>query len=260
MYSSHLFQEKIALVTGGGSGIGFQIAKRLLECGAKTVYIASRKEERLQSAVLELAAFGDVRACALDIRLPESVERLADMIAAQSGRLDILVNNAGGQFPSPAEAITPKGWQAVINTNLNGTWYVTQTMANRFFFEQKSGSVVNIILNHMRGFPGMAHSAAARAAVGNLSKTLAIEWVNRGIRLNCIAPGIIQSSGLEQYPPELLVGISDKIPMKRLGTTTEVADVALFLCSPAAAYITGETIYVDGGARLWGDVWEIEQV
>ena len=257
MFANHLFEEKIALVTGGGSGIGFKIAKRLLQSGAKTVYIAARKAERLEQAVLDLHSFGDARAFALDIREPAATEHLADMIAAQSGRLDILVNNAGGQFPSPAENITPKGWQAVINTNLNGTWYVTQTMANRFFLEQKNGIVVNIILNHFRGFPGMAHSSAARAAVENLSKTLAVEWATRGIRLNCVAPGIIQSTGLEQYPPELLTNIADKIPMKRLGTTTEVADVTLFLCSPAAAYITGETIYVDGGARLWGDIWEM---
>jgi citronellol/citronellal dehydrogenase len=144
----------------------------------------------------------------------------------------------------------------VVNTNLNGTWFLIQTMAKAFFLKQKSGSVVNIVLNNFRGTPGMVHSGAARAGVMNLTQTLAVEWANRGIRLNCVAPGIIQSSGLENYPPELLKGVSSKIPMKRLGTVGEVAELTLFLAY--AKYITGETVYVDGGNRLWGDIWEIE--
>lgn len=135
---------------------------------------------------------------------------------------------------------------------------MTQIMAQRFFFEQNSGTIINIVLNNFRGFPGMAHSAAARAGVSNLTQTLAVEWASKGIRINCVAPGIIQSSGFENYPPELTAGIARKIPMKRLGTVDEVAALTLFLCSPLAAYMTGDTIYLDGGARLWGDVWEIE--
>ena len=255
MFQSELFKGKTVLVTGGGSGIGFEIAQQFLTLGAE-VYIAGRKKERLESAIMKLHHFGTgVKAFALDIRDTASIGHLADMIETQSGKLDILINNAGGQFPSPAEDITEKGWNAVINTNLNGTWFMTQEMAKRFFFKQNAGSIVNIVLNNFKGFPGMSHSAAARAGVMNLTKTLAIEWVSRGIRINCVAPGIIFSSGLENYPPDMVAGIEAKIPMKRLGTVAEVAELTLFLSQ--AAYVTGETVYIDGGNRLWGDIWEI---
>lgn len=255
MFQSDLFKGKTVLVTGGGSGIGLEIAHQFLKLGAE-VYIAGRKKERLERAIAQLHEYSTkVQAAVLDIRDTASVSHVADMIESQSGKLDILINNAGGQFPSPAEDISEKGWNAVINTNLNGTWFVTQEMAKRFFLKQKSGSIVNIVLNNFKGFPGMSHSAAARAGVMNLTQTLAIEWVNRGVRINCVAPGIILSSGLENYPPEMVAGIEAKIPMKRLGTVGEVAELTLFLAQ--AAYITGETVYIDGGNRLWGDMWEI---
>lgn len=257
MFQPQLFKGKTALVTGGGSGIGLEIAKQLLQLGAE-VYIASRKQARLEQALLELRPLGTVRAFPLDIREPEQIEHLADLIEAESGRLDILINNAGGQFPGPAEDISPKGWQAVINTNLNGTWFVTSAMAKRFFFKQQDGAVVNIVLNNYRGTPGMAHSGAARAGVSNLTQSLAVEWAPKGIRLNCIAPGIIQSSGLDNYPPELTQNLTRVIPMKRLGSVEEIAWLTLFLASPMSAYMTGDTIYMDGGARLWGDLWQIE--
>ena len=254
MFKEDLFKDKVALVTGGGSGIGLEIAKQLLACGA-TVYIAGRKQEKLEKALLSLHSVGKVRAFALDIRETAHIKHLADMIEVQSGRLDILINNAGGQFPSPAEDISEKGWNAVVNTNLNGTWFMTQEMAKRFFFKQNEGSIVNIVMNNFSGTPGMTHSGAARAGVMNFTQSLAVEWANRGIVINCVAPGIIQSSGLENYPPSLLQGISSKIPMKRLGTCAEVAELTLFLA--VSKYITGETVYIDGGNRFWGDMWEI---
>ncbi|MEL6924821.1 MAG: SDR family oxidoreductase [Bacteroidota bacterium] len=229
----------------------------MLQYGAE-VYIASRKQERLDQAVAELQTYGAVRAFALDIRDNEKIEALADYIMEHSGKLDLLINNAGGQFPSPAADISPKGWLAVINTNLNGTWFMTQTMAKKFFFPANQGSVVNIVVNNYRGFPGMAHTGAARAGVENLSKSLAVEWVGKNININCVAPGVIQSTGLEQYPPELVAQVAGTIPMKRLGTVDEVADLVLFLSSPMASYITGETIYIDGGNRLWGSLWQID--
>lgn len=257
MYQSDLFKGKVVLVTGGGSGIGQAIARQFLETGAE-VYIASRKKERVEQAAAELAAYGKVHASVLDIREPEQIETLMAEIADKSGRLDILVNNAGGQFPSPAIDISHKGWLAVINTNLNGTWFVTQAAAKHFFLPQNNGIVVTIVLNNFRGFPGMSHSGAARAGVSNLTQTLAVEWADKGVRLNCIAPGIIQSSGLDNYPPEFTADISRIIPMKRLGTMDEVAALTLFLSSPMGAYMTGDTIYMDGGARLWGDMWKYE--
>jgi citronellol/citronellal dehydrogenase len=257
MYQTNLFEGKTVLVTGGGSGIGLAIARQFLACGAE-VCIASRKQERLDQALTQLAPADRVYAVVADIREPEQVAQLAETIRARSGKLDVLINNAGGQFPSPAEDITPKGWQAVIQNNLNGTWFTTQQMAKTFFFEQKAGVVVTIVVNNFRGFPGMAHTGAARAGISNFTQSLAVEWANRGIRLNCIAPGIIQSSGLENYPPELTEGIARTIPMKRLGTVDEVAALTLFLSSPLSSYMTGDTIYMDGGARLWGDIWQIE--
>lgn len=249
MYQPDLFQGKTVLVTGGGSGIGMAIARQFLQCGA-TVFIGSRKAERIEQALLTLAPFGPVYGMAFDIRETDEVAKMADFIAEKASKLDILINNAGGQFPSAAADISPKGWNAVVNTNLNGTWFVTQTMAQKFFFKQQEGVILNIVVNNYRGVPGMAHTGAARAGVMNLTKTLAVEWASRGIRINCIAPGIIQSSGLDNYPPELVAGIERIIPMKRLGTVDEVAALALFLSSPAAAYMTGDTVYMDGGARL----------
>lgn len=256
MFQSNLFKDKVALVTGGGSGIGFTIAQQLLQLGA-TVIISSRKEDKLKTALEKLSVFGNCRYLVCDIREIAQVEAMAQSIKETEGRLDILVNNAGGQFPSAAEDIAPKGWNAVINNNLNGTWYVTQTMGKAFFIPTNQGIIVNIIANIFRGFPGMSHTGAARAGVANFTKTLAVEWSRYNIQINAVAPGIIKSTGLENYPPEFLKGIEDTIPAKRLGSTEEVAWLTLFLCSPMARYITGETIYLDGGQRLWGDQWKM---
>lgn len=257
MFQSSLFKDKVALVTGGGSGIGYELAKQLLQLGAE-VYIGSRKKERIEKAEQELKSFGNCIGLVMDIREPDSVKEAAQLIESKSKKLDILINNAGGQFPSPAEMISPKGFNAVVNNNLNGTWNVIYEMSNRFFLQQKEGNIINIVLNNYRGTPGMAHSAAARAGVQNLTMSLAVEWANKGVRINSVAPGIIQSSGLENYPEELVAGVAKNIPMKRLGTVEEVAWLCVFLASPMSAYITGETIYIDGGGRLWGDIWEIQ--
>jgi len=256
MFKEGLFQDQIGLVTGGGSGIGFEIARQLLQLGAR-VFIASRKEERLQLAVKALRETGPCDYFTCDIRQPEAIEAVAAGIRQQAGRLDLLINNAGGQFPSAAEDISVKGWNAVINNNLTGTWLMTQAMAKAFFIPQRSGVIVNMIANIYRGFPGMAHTGAARAGVDNLTKTLAVEWSKYHIRVNAVAPGIIKSTGLEQYPEQLLQGLADTLPAKRLGTVEEVAWLSLFLASPMAAYMTGETVYLDGGQRLYGQQFQL---
>lgn len=256
MFAADLLKGKVALVTGGGSGIGYAIAEQFLRCGAAVV-ICGRKEDKLLKAVESLSRFGVIRSRTADIRETEPIERLADFIREHFGRLDILVNNAGGQFPAPAEHISPKGFNAVIQNNLVGTWNVTYTCANRFFIPAQSGTIVNIIANIYRGFPGMMHTGAARAGVDNMTKTLAVEWSRHGIRINAVAPGIIESSGLAQYPDSLKQGLSEAIPLKRLGTVEEVAYLVTFLVSPMASYITGETIYIDGGQRLWGDFFKL---
>lgn len=256
MFQANLFLGKTALVTGGGSGIGYAISKQLLQLGAEVI-ITSRKEEKLQKAAAQLSAFGKVRYAVCDIRLAEQTEQLAIDIKTNEGGLDILVNNAGGQFPCAAENISPKGFAAVVNNNLNGTWNVTHAMANTFFIPQKKGTIVNIIANMFRGFPGMAHTGAARAGVANLTMSLAVEWSKYNININAIAPGFIQSSGMEQYPEEFKKGMEQTIPAKRLGTVDEVATLTVFLCAEQMKYITGETIYIDGGQRLWGDLYQL---
>jgi citronellol/citronellal dehydrogenase len=256
MYASDLFKGKIVLVTGGGSGIGLSIAEYFLKYGAKVI-IASRNEAKLKTACDNLSQFGECSFAVCDIRDVQSVKSLNAFIKEKYQVLDILINNAGGQFPSLAEDISEKGWNAVINNNLNGTWNMIQQTALSFFIPQSHGIIVNIIVNISRGFPGMAHTAAARAGVDNLTKTLAVEWSKHHIRINAIAPGIIDSTGLEQYPEELKTGISETIPLQRLGKISEVADTVLFLSSPMASYIQGETLYVDGGQRLWGDIFKI---
>lgn len=256
MLAANTFKDKIVLVTGGGSGIGFTITKLFLEQGAK-VWIGSRKADRIEKAVNELRAYGNVRGEVFDIREPEHLKVLIAKIKEEDGRLDILVNNAGGQFPSAAENISFNGFKAVVTNNLLGTFNVTQLAANEFFIPQKAGIIVNIIANVYRGFPGMAHTGAARAGVDNLTKSLAVEWSRFNIRVNAVAPGIIESSGLENYPPSFLEGINNNIPMKRMGSMEETSWPVLFLASPLASYITGETLYVDGGNRLWGDQWKM---
>jgi citronellol/citronellal dehydrogenase len=252
-----LFENRVAIVTGGGSGIGLAIARTLGELGAK-VAIASRKQERLDKAKADLAAHGvDVLTSPCDIRELEQVSRLVETTTRELGPVDILVNNAGGQFPMPAEALAPKGWDAVIRNNLSGTFYMTQAVATKSMIPRKKGRIVNVIANIARGFPGMVHTGAARAGVENMTKTLAIEWAQYDIQINAVAPGIIRSSGVDQYPPELVEMSRQRTPAKRLGTVDEVAGLVCFLASDAAAFVTGETWYVDGGAHLWGDTWLI---
>ncbi len=262
MFSKELFNNKVALVTGGRSGIGYAIAKMLLQLGAK-VTIASRKEAPLQKAAEELQAFGDCEYKACDIRKTEEIQALAEQIKTNHGRLDILVNNAGGQFPALAEMINDKGWNAVINNNLNGTFYMTREMGNSFFIPQKEGIIVNIIANIYRGFPGMIHTGAARAGVENMSKTIAAEWSDFNVRINCVAPGIIESSGLDGYPPPIQAMFEEAkkaIPAGRFGTVEDVANVVTFLASPLASYVNGTTLYVDGAQHLNYDIMGLPRV
>ncbi|MCL4146378.1 UNVERIFIED_CONTAM: hypothetical protein GTU68_015870 [Idotea baltica] len=224
----------------------------MLQLGA-TVVIASRKSEPLKAAAEELSEFGNCDFLACDIRQTEQIQSLAAHIKEKRGRLDILVNNAGGQFPALTEMINDKGWAAVINNNLNGTFFMIREMANAFFIPQKEGIIVNIIADIHRGFPGMAHTGAARAGVENLTKTLAVEWSDYNIRINCVAPGIIESSGLSTYPKPIQDMFSDArkaIPLKRFGEVEDVANSVCFLASPLAAYITGISLYVDGAQHL----------
>lgn len=252
-----LFDGHVAVVTGGGSGIGLAIARTLCELGAR-VAIGGRDAAKLQTAAEGLAARGwKVHTATCDIREVEQVAGFVKGVREALGEITVLVNNAGGQFPTSAEHLSPKGWDAVIRNNLNGTFYVTREVALQSMIPTKRGRIVNIIANVVRGFPGMVHTGAARAGVDNLTKTLAVEWAQHGISVNAIAPGVIRSTGMDRYPPELVESSRARTPQKRLGTPEEVAELCAYLASDAATFVTGETWYIDGGAHLWGDLWII---
>lgn len=252
-----LFEGHVAIVTGGGSGIGLATARALGELGAK-VAICGRSQERLDFGTKDLRERGvDVFAATCDIREVDAVAAFSDAVKAAFGRATILVNNAGGQFPTTADTVSPRGWEAVIRNNLNGTFFMTQAIATRHMFPARRGRIVNVIANIERGFPGMVHTGAARAGVENMTKTLAVEWAEHNVQVNAVAPGIIRTTGTDQYPPELVEGSRQRTPMKRLGTPAEVAQLIVYLASEAAHFVTGECWYIDGGARLWGDSWPI---
>ncbi len=259
IFRPDLFAGQVYLVTGGGTGIGRTIAHELASLGAHVV-LSARKEERLVAVTEEIRnAGGSASFATVNIRDEESISALFDKILDEQGTLHGLVNNAGGQFPSPAQLISKKGWHAVVETNLTGTFLVSKEAYNRVLGE-KGGAIVNIVAEMWRGFPGMAHTGAARAGVVNLTKTLAVEWAHAGVRINSVAPGTIEGHGLTQYDAgvqEMLSQIKSDVPMKRLGTESEVSAAVTFLLSPAAAYVTGETLRVDGASSLWIKTWQI---
>jgi citronellol/citronellal dehydrogenase len=257
IFRKGLFEGQVAIVTGGGSGIGLSTAIALGELGAK-VAICGRKKEKLEAAELKLRALGiEVFADACDIREVEQIAAFADAVKSKLGNASVLVNNAGGQFPTTAETVTPRGWEAVVRNNLNGTFFMTQAVATKHMIPARRGRIVNVIANVARGFPGMVHTGAARAGVENMTKTLAIEWATHNVQVNAIAPGVIRTSGTDQYPPELIEASRKKTPMKRVGSAGEVAQLIVYLACDAAYFVTGECWYIDGGAHLWGDNWII---
>ncbi len=261
MFREGLFEGKSVAITGGGTGIGFTVARELVHLGAN-VAIAGRRPEPLaeaKEALLQVRDGAKVFAEPCDTREYERIEEWAAAAAEHLGGLDALVNNAGGQFPTTAQHLSPRGFEAVIRNNLQGTWNMTHGVATKCFIPQRSGRIVNITAEVSRGFPGMVHTGAARAGVENLTKTLSVEWAQFGIRVNAVAPGVIRTSGTKQYPPSLLQDAQRTTPLKRLGGAKEVAHLIVYLCSPQADYVTGQTWTIDGGASLWGDSWPIPE-
>lgn len=261
IFRADLFEGHVAVVTGGGSGIGLETALTLAELGA-AVAICGRTPEKLAFAEAKLreVARAPLLAAVCDIREPDAIEAFVDRVGAELGKTTVLVNNAGGQFPQAAEALSPRGWEAVVRNNLNGTFFMTSVVAKKHMIAARRGRIVNVIANVARGFPGMVHTGAARAGVENMTKTLAVEWAQHNVQINAVAPGVIRTTGTAQYPPELLEQSRRATPMKRLGTPGEVAELVCYLASDAASFVTGACWYIDGGASLWGDIWPIPDV
>jgi citronellol/citronellal dehydrogenase len=251
------YRDRVVIVSGAGSGIGKAIAFWFARLGAKLA-ICGRNADRLEATAAALRKLGaDVLSQPMTIRDPAQVNAFIDAVWERFGTLDILVNNAGGQFPQAAIDFSPKGWNAVIDTNLNGSWYMMQAAAKRWRDAGRPGSIVNIVTNVARGMPGIAHSCAARAGVIYLSKTLAVEWAPLNIRVNCIAPGVTATSGMNVYPPEALRDMPNSNPMKRFGQVEDVANAVCYIAGDAAGFVTGEVLTVDGGNQIWGDQWTI---
>jgi len=247
-----LFEGQTILVTGGGTGIGRCTAHELAALGAHVV-IAARRNEPLEATAAEIAeAGGRCETAVLNIRDEQAVDATIAALVAKHGRIDGLLNNAGGQFVQPAAQLSPNGWRTVIDLNLNGTFLVSSAVY-RHSMREHGGAIVNMLADIWTGFPGMAHMAAARAGIANLSITLSMEWAASDVRVNCVAPGTILSSGMLTYPREIQERIVAEMVAStpaRLGTESEVSAAIVFLLSPGAAFVTGVTLEVDGGQQF----------
>jgi NAD(P)-dependent dehydrogenase (short-subunit alcohol dehydrogenase family) len=257
MLPDKTFEGRVAIVTGGATGIGFAIAKELTRLGARVV-IASRKEENLKPAAAELGDGASYHV--LDVRDAAAVEAMAEKVATDHGRIDILVNNAAGNFIVQSEQLSVNGWNSVINIVLNGTFYCTSAVGKRMIAAKNGGVMLNIIANYAwTGAPGVVHSASAKAGVLAMTRTLAVEWARHKIRLNAMAPGPVDTPGASArlFPdPAIHEGIRRTIPLRRFATLEEVANAASYLLSDYASYITGEALVIDGGQWLSGaDYW-----
>ncbi|HEY3679733.1 MAG TPA: SDR family oxidoreductase [Bradyrhizobium sp.] len=249
-FASDLLQDKVALVTGGGSGMGRATALELARCGAH-VAVLGRRPQPLLDCAEEIRSFGrNALAIPADIRETDQIELAMSAIKRAFGKLDILVNNAGGQFVAPARDLSNKGFETVIRNNLIGTWQMTKAAADNFMLEN-GGSVVFVTACIRSGLSGFVHTAAARGGVLAMMKTLAFEWAEFDIRLNCVAPGTIKTEGMGHYPidPEQWLKLNRNV-LGRMGDVEDVAGAIVFLSSPLGKFVTGEEWYIDGGETL----------
>jgi citronellol/citronellal dehydrogenase len=243
----------VAIVTGGGTGIGRATARELVRTGAR-VAICGRRAEPVEAVRSELEAMGgEVLAQPCDVREPDQVGTFLDAVGARFGTVDILVNNAGGQFAASAESISLKGFRAVHRLNVDAPWHLTHEVATRWMIPARRGVVIFLGFSPRRGLPTMTHASASRAALENLASGLSNEWSRYGIRAICVACGLVRTEGLAQYGGDAMVEASSRtIPARRPGLPEEVAATIAFLTSAGGAYITGSTVTVDGGADAWG--------
>ena len=262
VFRAGLFDGQVVVVTGGGSGIGRCTAHELASLGA-SLALVGRKLEKLEKVRDEIAQTCPVKVSlhTCDIREEEQVKTTVAGILAEHGKIDHLINNAGGQFPSPLNMISGKGWETVVRNNLTGGFFMAREVFNQHMMlhlGQKDMSISNIIADMWNGMSGMGHSGAARAGMLNFSETAANEWAP--VRVNAVAPGFIASSGMDTYPEPMKLTIMEldkTIPLQRLGLEAEVSSVLTFLASPAASFISGSCIRVDGAAPNARRIWQV---
>jgi NAD(P)-dependent dehydrogenase (short-subunit alcohol dehydrogenase family) len=254
MFTPSLLKDQVAIVTGGATGLGLAIAKRLGELGAN-VAVGSRNAENLERGTADLRHAGlDPLAVQVDVRKPEQVDEMVGRVLRHFGRINILVNNAGGNFVCRAEDLSPNGWNAVVGIVLNGSFYCARAVGRHMIARGCGGSIVSILANYVwTGSAGTVHSAAAKAGVMSMTQTLAVEWARHNIRVNAVAPGPIESPGAAKQlwnTADAVQRITEGIPLRRWGKPDDVADAVTFLVSEHADFITGEVLTVDGGAWL----------
>jgi citronellol/citronellal dehydrogenase len=250
VFKPGLFTGQTILITGGGSGIGRCTAHELAALGAHVVLVG-RKRKKLQATCEEIREDGgsaSLQVC--DIRDEESVKAMVEAVLEERGQIHHLVNNAGGQYPSPLASINQKGFETVVRTNLVGGFLVAREVFNQSM-SKTGGSIVNMLADMWGGMPGMGHSGAARAGMENFTKTAAVEWGHAGVRVNAVAPGWIASSGMDTYEgafKAVIPTLREHVPLKRIGSESEVSAAIVFLLSPGAAFISGTTVRIDGAA------------
>jgi len=256
VFAPDLFAGQVVVITGAAGGIGTALSCLFGRLGA-TIIATGRSAESLdrlgeQLASIDVACLG----VPMTVRDPDQVTKTIATALDAHGRIDHLINNAGGQFSAPAVDITPKGWHAVVETNLYGTWYMMQAAARHWIDTDQPGDVINISTIQGRASVGIAHTAASRAGGVALTRSLAVEWAPHRIRVNSIAVGVIASEGLQHYPPEAQASFGHN-PMRHLGDVWDVAQGAVYLASPAGAFVTGTHLEVTGGEHVWGEYWPL---
>jgi NAD(P)-dependent dehydrogenase (short-subunit alcohol dehydrogenase family) len=256
IFRDGLLDGQVCLVSGAGSGLGRETALELTRLGAVVVGCGRREEPLAETAELAVGLVGAFEHEAMDIRDEEAVERLVDGLLERHGRLDLLVNNAGGQFLAPAESISPKGFRTVIELNVQGTWLMTHAAATKAFIPQGGGKVLSVTLSPHHGMPGMVHSGAARAAVENMMRTLAVEWARFGIKTCALAAGqFMTETMMTKYPQVVVDNLERSIPIGRAGRSEEMAWLVAYLASPAGDFVSGTTITIDGARDNWAGPW-----
>ena len=261
VFRDGLLDGAVVVVSGAGSGFGRETALEMARLGATVVGCGRRPEPLAETAALAAGLPGSFAGESLDIREEEPVDAFFDALLEHHGRLDVLVNNAGGQFLSPAEAISPKGFRTVIELNLTGTWLMSHAAATKAFIPGGGGKILSVTLSPHNGMPGMVHSGAARAAVENMMRTLAIEWARFGITTCAIAAGQFATETLlTKYPQEVVAQVEHSIPIGRTGRPEEVAWLLAYLASPAGDFYSGTTITIDGARDNWVGQWPPRQI